>query len=66
MLSFMMPGFKAEVPQVLSVVCNKDYHDKQQLNFRSFGSTNYMLAVTCYSIFLKSYEASGLKGYELI
>ena len=25
-----------------------------------------MLAVTCYSVFLKTYDKSGLKGFELI
>jgi undecaprenyl-diphosphatase len=25
-----------------------------------------MMAVTCYSVFLKTYETSQLKGYELI
>jgi undecaprenyl-diphosphatase len=34
--------------------------------FSFFLAVPTMLAVTCYSVFLKTYDKSGLKGFELI
>ncbi|MCY1237735.1 Undecaprenyl-diphosphatase [compost metagenome] len=34
--------------------------------FSFFLAVPTMLAVTCYSVFLKTYKVSGLKGYELL
>ena len=61
----MMPGTSRSAASIIGGM-QQGLSRQAAAEFSFFLAVPTMLAVTCYSIFLKSYEASGLKGYELI
>ena len=61
----MMPGTSRSAASIIGGM-QQGLTRQAAAEFSFFLAVPTMLAVTCYSIFLKSYETSGLKGYELI
>ena len=61
----MMPGTSRSAASIIGGM-QQGLTRQAAAEFSFFLAVPTMLAVTCYTIFLKSYEASGLKGYELI
>ena len=61
----MMPGTSRSAASIIGgMQQGLSRHDAAEFTF--FLAVPTMLAVTCYSVFLKTYEASQMKGYELI
>ncbi len=61
----MMPGTSRSAASIIGgMQQGLSRHTAAEFSF--FLAVPTMLAVTCYSVFLKTYEASQMKGYELI
>ena len=61
----MMPGTSRSAASIIGgMQQGLSRHSAAEFSF--FLAVPTMLAVTCYSVFLKTYEASQMKGYELI
>jgi len=61
----MMPGTSRSAASIIGgMQQGLTRHTAAEFSF--FLAVPTMLAVTCYSVFLKTYEASQMKGYELI
>lgn len=61
----MMPGTSRSAASIIGGM-QQGLSRHAAAEFSFFLAVPTMLAVTCYSVFLKSYEASQMKGYELI
>lgn len=61
----MMPGTSRSAASIIGGM-QQGLSRQAAAEFSFFLAVPTMLAVTCYSVFLKTYEASQLKGYELI
>lgn len=61
----MMPGTSRSAASIIGGM-QQGLTRQAAAEFSFFLAVPTMLAVTCYSVFIKSYETSGLKGYELI
>lgn len=61
----MMPGTSRSAASIIGGM-QQGLSRHAAAEFSFFLAVPTMLAVTCYSIFLKTYEASQMKGYELI
>lgn len=61
----MMPGTSRSAASIIGGM-QQGLSRQAAAEFSFFLAVPTMLAVTCYSVFFKSYEVSGLKGYELI
>jgi undecaprenyl-diphosphatase len=61
----MMPGTSRSAASIIGGM-QQGLSRHAAAEFSFFLAVPTMLAVTCYSVFLKTYEASQLKGYELI
>ena len=61
----MMPGTSRSAASIIGGMQQK-LTRKAAAEFSFFLAVPTMLAVTCYSVFLKTYETSQMKGYELI
>ena len=61
----MMPGTSRSAASIIGGMQQKlTRHAAAEFSF--FLAVPTMMAVTCYSVFLKTYETSQMKGYELI
>jgi undecaprenyl-diphosphatase len=61
----MMPGTSRSAASIIGGM-QQGLSRQAAAEFSFFLAVPTMLAVTCYSVFLKTYDKSGLKGYELI
>jgi undecaprenyl-diphosphatase len=61
----MMPGTSRSAASIIGGM-QQGLTRKTAAEFSFFLAVPTMMAVTCYSVFLKTYEASQMKGYELI
>lgn len=61
----MMPGTSRSAASIIGGM-QQGLSRHAAAEFSFFLAVPTMLAVTCYSVFLKTYEASQMKGYELI
>jgi undecaprenyl-diphosphatase len=61
----MMPGTSRSAASIIGGM-QQGLSRQVAAEFSFFLAVPTMLAVTCYSVFLKTYETSQLKGYELI
>lgn len=61
----MMPGTSRSAASIIGGM-QQGLTRQAAAEFSFFLAVPTMLAVTCYSVFIKTYEKSGLKGYELI
>jgi undecaprenyl-diphosphatase len=61
----MMPGTSRSAASIIGGM-QQGLSRSVAAEFSFFLAVPTMLAVTCYSVFLKKYDASGMKGYELI
>lgn len=61
----MMPGTSRSAASIIGGMQQK-LTRQAAAEFSFFLAVPTMLAVTCYSLFLKTYEVSQMKGYELI
>jgi undecaprenyl-diphosphatase len=61
----MMPGTSRSAASIIGGM-QQGLSRHAAAEFSFFLAVPTMLAVTCYSVFLKTYEGSQLKGYELI
>jgi undecaprenyl-diphosphatase len=61
----MMPGTSRSAASIIGGM-QQGLTRATAAEFSFFLAVPTMLAVTCYSVFLKTYESSQLKGYELI
>jgi undecaprenyl-diphosphatase len=61
----MMPGTSRSAASIIGGM-QQGLSRHVAAEFSFFLAVPTMLAVTCYSVFLKTYEASQMKGYELI
>ncbi len=61
----MMPGTSRSAASIIGGM-QQGLSRHAAAEFSFFLAVPTMLAVTCYSVFLKTYENSNLKGYELI
>ena len=61
----MMPGTSRSAASIIGGM-QQGLSRHAAAEFSVFLAVPTMLAVTCYSVFLKTYEASQMKGYELI
>ena len=61
----MMPGTSRSAASIIGGM-QQGLSRQAAAEFSFFLAVPTMLAVTCYSVFLKTYEASQMKGYELI
>lgn len=61
----MMPGTSRSAASIIGGM-QQGLTRKAAAEFSFFLAVPTMLAVTCYSVFLKTYDKSGLKGFELI
>jgi undecaprenyl-diphosphatase len=61
----MMPGTSRSAASIIGGM-QQGLSRHAAAEFSFFLAVPTMLAVTCYSVFLKKYEASQMKGYELI
>jgi undecaprenyl-diphosphatase len=61
----MMPGTSRSAASIIGGM-QQGLSREVAAEFSFFLAVPTMLAVTCYSVFLKTYEASNMKGYELI
>ena len=61
----MMPGTSRSAASIIGGM-QQGLSRQAAAEFSFFLAVPTMLAVTCYSVFLKTYEKSGLKGFELI
>ena len=61
----MMPGTSRSAASIIGGM-QQGLTRQAAAEFSFFLAVPTMLAVTCYSVFLKTYEKSGLKGFELI
>jgi undecaprenyl-diphosphatase len=61
----MMPGTSRSAASIIGGM-QQGLSRHAAAEFSFFLAVPTMLAVTCYSVFLKTYESSQLKGYELI
>ena len=61
----MMPGTSRSAASIIGGM-QQGLSRNAAAEFSFFLAVPTMLAVTCYSVFLKTYEASQMKGYELI
>jgi len=61
----MMPGTSRSAASIIGGMQQK-LTRQAAAEFSFFLAVPTMLAVTCYSVFLKTYEVSQMKGYELI
>lgn len=61
----MMPGTSRSAASIIGGM-QQGLSRQAAAEFSFFLAVPTMLAVTCYSVFLKTYEVSQLKGYELI
>jgi undecaprenyl-diphosphatase len=61
----MMPGTSRSAASIIGGM-QQGLSRNTAAEFSFFLAVPTMLAVTCYSVFLKTYEASQMKGYELI
>ena len=61
----MMPGTSRAAASIIGGM-QQGLSRHAAAEFSFFLAVPTMLAVTCYSVFLKTYEASQMKGYELI
>ena len=61
----MMPGTSRSAASIIGGM-QQGLTRQAAAEFSFFLAVPTMLAVTCYSVFLKTYEASQMKGYELI
>ena len=64
-LSILFPGLSRSAATIIGGMSQK-LTKKTAAEFSFFLAVPTMLAVTCYSVFLKTYDKSGLKGFELI
>jgi undecaprenyl-diphosphatase len=61
----MMPGTSRSAASIIGGM-QQGLTRQVAAEFSFFLAVPTMLAVTCYSVFLKTYDKSGLKGFELI
>ena len=61
----MMPGTSRSAASIIGGM-QQGLTRQAAAEFSFFLAVPTMLAVTCYSVFMKTYEKSGLKGFELI
>jgi undecaprenyl-diphosphatase len=61
----MMPGTSRSAASIIGGM-QQGLTRHAAAEFSFFLAVPTMMAVTCYSVFLKTYEASQMKGYELI
>ncbi len=61
----MMPGTSRSAASIIGGM-QQGLTRQVAAEFSFFLAVPTMLAVTCYSVFLKTYKVSGLKGYELL
>lgn len=61
----MMPGTSRSAASIIGGM-QQGLSRKAAAEFSFFLAVPTMFAVTCYSVFLKTYETSQLKGYELL
>ncbi|WP_413999530.1 undecaprenyl-diphosphate phosphatase [Flavobacterium sp. W1B] len=61
----MMPGTSRSAASIIGGM-QQGLTRQAAAEFSFFLAVPTMLAVTCYSVFLKTYESSQMKGYELI
>ena len=61
----MMPGTSRSAASIIGGM-QQGLTRQAAAEFSFFLAVQTMLAVTCYSVFLKTYDKSGLKGFELI
>lgn len=61
----MMPGTSRSAASIIGGM-QQGLTRQAAAEFSFFLAVPTMLAVTCYSVFLKTYKVSGLKGYELL
>lgn len=61
----MMPGTSRSAASIIGGM-QQGLSRHAAAEFSFFLAVPTMMAVTCYSVFLKTYEASQMKGYELI
>jgi undecaprenyl-diphosphatase len=61
----MMPGTSRSAASIIGGM-QQGLSRNTAAEFSFFLAVPTMLAVTCYSVFLKTYETSQMKGYELI
>ncbi|MNX85464.1 Undecaprenyl-diphosphatase [compost metagenome] len=61
----MMPGTSRSAASIIGGM-QQGLTRQTAAEFSFFLAVPTMLAVTCYSVFLKTYKVSGLKGYELL
>lgn len=61
----MMPGTSRSAASIIGGM-QQGLSRQAAAEFSFFLAVPTMLAVTCYSVFLKTYEATQMKGYELI
>lgn len=61
----MMPGTSRSAASIIGGM-QQGLSRQAAAGFSFFLAVPTMLAVTCYSVFLKTYDKSGLKGFELI
>jgi undecaprenyl-diphosphatase len=61
----MMPGTSRSAASIIGGM-QQGLSRQAAAEFSFFLAVPTMLAVTCYSVFLKTYDKSGLKGFELI
>lgn len=61
----MMPGTSRSAVSIIGGM-QQGLTRQAAAEFSFFLAVPTMLAVTCYSVFLKTYDKSGLKGFELI
>ena len=61
----MMPGTSRSAASIIGGM-QQGLTRQAAAEFSFFLAVPTMLAVTCYSVFLKTYDKSGLKGFELI
>lgn len=61
----MMPGTSRSAASIIGGM-QQGLTRQVAAEFSFFLAVPTMIAVTCYSVFLKTYKVSGLKGYELL
>ena len=61
----MMPGTSRSAASIIGGM-QQGLSRQAAAEFSFYLAVPTMLAVTCYSVFLKTYDKSGLKGFELI
>jgi undecaprenyl-diphosphatase len=61
----MMPGTSRSAASIIGGM-QQGLNRETAAEFSFFLAVPTMFAVTCYSLFLKTYHSSGLKGYELL